>query len=156
MIYQFKSESEKQTELFAMLLAKEVKPGDVVLLYGELGSGKTAFAKGIGKGLGVIDTVISPTFNIVRCYFKGSLPMYHIDAYRLEGLKQDIGLDEYLEGDGLCLVEWPEYIEDILPDEYLRVDIEILSPNARKYVFTSFGKHYDALLERVEKLWANS
>ncbi len=154
--YQFKSNKEADTAAFASTLAKQFTSGDVILLYGELGSGKTAFAKGIGLGLNVNETVISPTFNIVRCYFKGRLPLYHIDAYRLEGMKQDIGLDEYLQGDGLCLVEWPEYIDYILPEEYLRIDIKIEGNHKRLYTFTSFGKHYDQILERVEKLWENN
>lgn len=142
-------EPNKTTE-FARKFATHLKQGDVIIMQGDLGSGKTFFAKGVGLGLNVNETVISPTFNIVRCYFNGTLPFYHIDAYRLEGCNQDIGLDEYLEGDGVCLVEWPEFIKDIIPSDYLEINIKILGNNSRKYDFIGHGKRYEELLEVLE------
>ena len=84
-------------------------------------------------------------FSIVR--LPVWVPFYHIDAYRLEGLKQDIGLDEYLESDGIALIEWPEYIDYILPKEYLEIDIEITGQTSRIYRFKAIGKHYEDILE---------
>ena len=101
MTYKIQVKSEKESTALALKLAKNLKAGDVILLEGDLGSGKTFFAKGVGLGLMVNETVISPTFNIVRYYFR-RLPLYHIDAY-LEDCQPDIGLEEYLEGDGVSL-----------------------------------------------------
>lgn len=150
MEYLYRSLSEEMTTKLAIFLASKLKPKDTILLEGKLGSGKTFFAKGIGLGLGVNETVSSPTFNIVRCYFKGRLPFYHIDAYRLEGLNQDIGLDEYFESDGVCLIEWAEFISDILPHEYLKIKIEITGPHSRDYLFISKGSRYDELVKEIK------
>ncbi len=133
-----------------MLLGKKIaslaKPGDVVLLKGGLGSGKTTLVKGAGKELGVLDPVISPTFNILKCYFKGRLPMYHIDGYRLEGQNLDIGLEEAIYGDGIAFIEWPEYLAAILPDEYLELSFEKTGEEGRKVNFLAKGKRAEELL----------
>lgn len=152
---EFLSSNVEQTYEFASVLAGLLEEGSVILMHGQLGSGKTAFAKGIGKGLDIKETITSPTFNIVRCYFNGKLPLYHIDAYRLEGSNKDIGLDEYLEGDGICLVEWPDYIQDILPLNYLEVSIEVIDLEKRKYQFVAHGSQYESILERVDEIWKN-
>ncbi|MGI6377692.1 MAG: tRNA (adenosine(37)-N6)-threonylcarbamoyltransferase complex ATPase subunit type 1 TsaE [Bacilli bacterium] len=150
MTYKIQVKSEKESTALALKLAKNLKAGDVILLEGDLGSGKTFFAKGVGLGLMVNETVISPTFNIVRCYFKGRLPLYHIDAYRLEDCQQDIGLEEYLEGDGVSLVEWPEYIQEFWPDEYLKISIEISGKQSRDYTFLAKGRRYEGLLKVIK------
>jgi len=149
MDYSYHVKDENATTELALRIAKLLKPNDVILLKGKLGSGKTFFAKGIGLGLKVNETVISPTFNIVRCYFKGILPLYHIDAYRLEGLKQDIGLDEYFEANGVTLIEWPEFIDYILPSSYLEINIDIVDECERDYRFKAVGKRYEELLEAI-------
>ena len=133
-----------------MLLGKKIaslaKPGDLVLLKGGLGSGKTTLVKGAGDELGVKDPVISPTFNILKCYFKGKLPMYHIDGYRLEGQNLDIGLEEAIYGDGITFIEWPEYVAAILPDEYLELSFEKTSDEGRQITFTARGKRAEEML----------
>ena len=108
--------------------------------------GKTTLVKGAGDELGVKDPVISPTFNILKCYFKGKLPMYHIDGYRLEGQNLDIGLEEAIYGDGITFIEWPEYVAAILPDEYLELSFEKTSDEGRKITFTARGKRAEEML----------
>lgn len=109
---------------FACEFAKNLKPGDVICMYGDLGAGKTLFAQGIAKGLGVTDSVNSPTFTIVNEY-NGNVPFYHFDVYRISDPDEmyEIGFEEYVYGGGVCLIEWAELIEDILPDNCIKVSI---------------------------------
>ena len=113
---EYHSNSPKETENIAKAFAKELSSGDVVTLDGDLGVGKTAFTQGLAKALGVCDYVSSPTFTIVNCY-KGKMPVYHFDVYRIEDSDEmyDIGFDEYVGGDGIAVIEWAEKIADILP-----------------------------------------
>ena len=117
------TDSKEKTMALGEALAPFFQSGDVVTLTGDLGAGKTTLSNGIGKGLGIKIDVISPTFNILRCYFDGRIPLYHIDAYRLEGQNIELGLDEAIEGDGLCLVEWPAFIAPLLPDARIAIEI---------------------------------
>ena len=105
--YSLKTSSKFDTIKLGTLIAKCLKQGDIILLTGDLGAGKTTFTQGVADGLGINERVISPTFNILKCYFNRTLNLYHIDAYRLEENKNDIGLEEFIEGDGVCLIEWP-------------------------------------------------
>ncbi len=114
---------ERATEEFGLKLAEELSPGDVLALVGDLGAGKTTLTKYIARGLGITDRVTSPTFTIVNEYRNGRIPLYHFDAYRLGKADSDIhdeifetGIEEYFYKDGICVVEWPEFIADILPD----------------------------------------
>ncbi len=150
MEYKFISKSNDETIQFASKFVKFLSKQDVLVMDGDLGAGKTCFAKGIGKGLNIKDTIISPTFNIVRCYFDGDIPFYHIDAYRLEGNSFPIGLEEYLEGDGICLVEWASYIPTMIPSSHLKINIKIIDENTREYTFISHDEHYDKVLERIK------
>lgn len=141
--------SKEETKALGKKLAGLFEPGDVVLLQGDLGAGKTTFVSGVAEGLSCGEEVISPTFNIMKCYFKGRIPMYHIDAYRLEGQNIEIGLDEYIEGDGVCLIEWPIYIEKLIPDEHLDVKIEHLGGDRRKMTFSSDSPRFESLIQEV-------
>jgi tRNA threonylcarbamoyladenosine biosynthesis protein TsaE len=114
--YVFLSESEEETRMLARKMAALLKPGDVLALEGDLGAGKTAFAKGVAEGLGIRDAVDSPTFTIVKEY-DGRLPFYHMDVYRIESADEELGLEEYFYGDGICLVEWASRVASHLPDE---------------------------------------
>jgi len=118
------SRSEAETIEIAENIAKTLKSGDVVALCGELGAGKTAFVKGVSGYFGATDAVSSPTFTIVNEY-NGSLDIYHFDAYRLENVSIDEcdWLDDYLFGDGICLIEWAENIENVLPEGYIKIRI---------------------------------
>lgn len=136
-----KTNSEEETLLLAQNLAKLLKPGDVITLNGDLGSGKTTFTKGLAVGLGIEQMIKSPTFTIIKEY-DGELPLYHMDAYRLEHSEEDIGFAEYFYGDGISVVEWSQFIEDFLPEERLNIEIEYVSDNVRRLKFQPIGKHY--------------
>jgi tRNA threonylcarbamoyladenosine biosynthesis protein TsaE len=107
-------------------MGTECKRGDIVLLNGDLGVGKTVFTKGFGEGLGVKDTINSPTFTIMQIYETGRLPLYHFDVYRIGDLEEmeEIGYEDYFYGDGVCLIEWAELIQELLPDKVVKVTIE--------------------------------
>lgn len=118
--------SEENTWQIGYTLAKEAGPGDVFCLIGDLGVGKTVFSKGFGAGIGVDDTINSPTFTIVQVYDEGRLPFYHFDVYRIadEDELLEIGFDEMVDGDGVCLIEWADLIPNSLPEHYTEVRIE--------------------------------
>ena len=120
---EIRSNSQEETIALAEKIAANVKEGMVITLKGDLGAGKTTFTKGIGKGLGIKKAISSPTFTIMKIY-QGNMPLYHIDAYRLEEHFQDLGFEEYINGDGLCVVEWADFIEEILPKERLAISID--------------------------------
>ena len=129
--------SKQQTRRLGIALSRHLAPGDVVLLTGDLGAGKTTLTAGVGEGLRVGEDVLSPTFNILKCYFDGRIPFYHIDAYRLEGQNIEIGLDEAIEGDGACFIEWPQFIEPLIPDEHLEIKITNLGGDDREIAFSA-------------------
>lgn len=141
------SSSKAETIDFGFRLGKRLNPGDVILLSGDLGAGKTTLVSGVAKALGIADPVLSPTFNIMKCYFGGSLPLYHIDAYRLEGQNIEIGLDEYIEGDGACFIEWPDYISPLIPEEHLEIKLTNLGGEKRRLSLQAKGSEYEKLLE---------
>ncbi len=121
---------------FAFEFAKNIKDGDVILLYGDLGAGKTTFVKFVAEALGVsVEEVVSPTFTILNEYM-GKLPIHHFDMYRLKNSMEaiDAGLDEILRaGDGVCFVEWPENVVEILPSRHIKVEITKLDENGRRF-----------------------
>ncbi|WP_445321708.1 tRNA (adenosine(37)-N6)-threonylcarbamoyltransferase complex ATPase subunit type 1 TsaE [Oceanobacillus sp. HCA-5259] len=133
-----------------MKLANFLRPGDTLTLEGELGSGKTTFTKGLAKGLGVTRNVNSPTFTIVKQY-KGRIPLYHMDVYRLEDSDEDIGFSEYFHGDGVSVVEWAKFIEDYLPEERLEINIEYTDDDqTRKLKLKALGDHYSSILHEMK------
>lgn len=127
------TESPEETRKLAADLAKELKPGSVLALYGELGSGKTCFVQGLAEGLEIKEFVNSPTFTIVNEY-NGRCCLYHVDLYRVKSVSEAdlLGLDDYLEGKGITAVEWPEQIESILPKNTARIYFEFLDINRRR------------------------
>lgn len=129
---QFETGSAEATILLGERLARLLKPGAVVALYGELGSGKTTLIKGIARGLGVREPVRSPSFVIITEY-TGPIPVYHIDLYRLNSAEEAlaVGLDSYLAGDGVCLVEWAERAEALFPPDTIRIRLRVI-PNGRE------------------------
>ncbi len=133
-------------------LSGHLLAGDIVLVSGELGSGKTVFTKGIAEGLGLDKhDILSPTFVIIREYEQARLPFYHFDLYRLNspGDIEALGYEEYFFGQGVSVVEWPERLKFLLPAEYLSVQIRIISQNGRQVSFRAFGRRYKRLLDSI-------
>ena len=149
----FICKNKKETQDLGKLIATYSFRGEVITLKGQLGAGKTTFSQGFASGLNIKGVINSPTFNIVKCYFDSVIPLYHIDAYRLEDLHQDLGLEEYIEGDGVCLVEWAEFIQEVIPDELLKIEIEILENEERMITITPLGSKYEELLKVVKSVW---
>ena len=118
--------SPEETFHIGRELAMQCTGGEIVLLNGDLGTGKTVFAKGFGDGLGITEPINSPTFTIVQVYEEGRLPLYHFDVYRIAdvGEMDEIGYEDYFYGDGVCLVEWAELITELLPEQVIAVSIE--------------------------------
>jgi tRNA threonylcarbamoyladenosine biosynthesis protein TsaE len=140
-----------ETRKAAAALAELLGPGDVVSLTGELGAGKTAFVQGAAKALGVNDPVVSPTFVLVREY-RGDMPIYHIDVYRLERLQEvhDLGFEDFLGPGGLVFVEWGDAIEALLPDSHLRVELRTEDEDTRLIRVSARGPAWAARWERLE------
>ena len=127
--------------------------GDVLLLKGDLGAGKTTFVKGVGLGLGIKDEINSPTFNILKCYLNNNIPLYHIDAYRLEGINSEnlnIGLEEVIDGGGVSLIEWSKFIEDFIPDNSLNINILDLKDSKREFIIESNNLKFNNLFKELE------
>ena len=139
MTYKIRTTSLEQTQDIAYKIGKWVSNGMILTLEGDLGAGKTTFTKGLAKGLGINRNVNSPTFNIIKEY-QGRIPLYHMDVYRLESGGDDIGLDDYLFGDGVCVIEWASRIEDLLPMEIFRE-----GENQRCIELTPIGKNYETI-----------
>ena len=127
------SRSAAETRALGERLASHLHPGDVVLLEGQLGAGKSELTRGIAKGLGVTETVTSPSFTILNVYESGRCPLYHFDWYRLEDAEElyELGLDEYLGGDGIAVVEWPERCPDAVPEKLIRIRLEATDDDKR-------------------------
>ena len=120
-------DGEEQTKEIGYKLGKLLTPGSVICLIGDLGAGKTTMTQSLAKAIGVDDYITSPTFTIVNEY-EGNMPLYHFDVYRIGSSEEmyDIGYDEYINSDGVCIIEWANLIEDILPDEYLDIKLQDL------------------------------
>lgn len=143
------SNSVIETQQLATRIGALLWPNSCVLLAGDLGSGKTCFTQGLGYGLGINRVINSPTFTILKVYEEGRLPLYHLDAYRLEDIKQDLGFDELLNDEAVVVVEWPEYLKSLLPGEYLLVNLQWLSESDRRIVISASGDRYQKLLEQL-------
>lgn len=132
-------------------MAADLCPGDVVVLNGDLGAGKTTFTKGIAKGLGIKEIIKSPTFTIIHEYQDGRIPLYHMDAYRLEnGGAEDLGLDEYFDGDGVSVVEWAQFAEDELPDEFLAITFKRTDDESKRILtFDPRGQHFQQMVDQL-------
>lgn len=149
MNYKYTSRCEEDTMELAENIESEKFPGMVICLDGELGSGKTVFVKGFAKALGLKETITSPTFSLVKEYPDGEMPLFHMDVYRLDDSTEDFGLDDYLNQDGVCIIEWPEMIERQLPEERLDIKFKVIDDNTRVLVFTPYGQQYEDLCEAV-------
>jgi len=153
MEFRLVTRKREETVAFGEFIGKQLKVGNIITLEGDLGAGKTTFVKGVGKAFNVEEEINSPTFNILKCYFSKPLPLYHIDAYRLEDVaseNKNIGLEEVIEGDGVCLIEWPMFISEFLNfDEVLKIEIHHKKGDNREIILSSkndsFTKLFDSL-----------
>ena len=149
MDYKYVANDETETIELAQNLESEHFPGMVICLNGELGSGKTVFTKAFASALGISDDVTSPTFNIIKEYPNGELPLYHMDVYRLDGNVNELGLDEYFDGNGVTIVEWADMIEDHLPSERLDINIRVTGEDTRVFILKPHGKVYEDICEAI-------
>jgi len=146
-------EGLEETKELGIKLGNILKSGDVVCLNGELGAGKTTLTKSIGLGLGVTDYITSPTFALINEY-NGRVPVYHFDVYRLENVEEiyDLGFDEYFYGKGVCIIEWAEKIERLLPKERVILDIEKGKALDERIInIKGSGNRYIEILKELEK-----
>jgi len=120
------TKNAKETFELGVSMGEQAKPGQVYTLLGDLGVGKTLFTQGFAKGLGILEPVSSPTFTIVQIYKEGRIPFYHFDVYRIGDLEEmdEIGYEDYFYGNGVCMIEWADQIEEILPDDVIRIVLE--------------------------------
>ena len=125
-----------------------LQPNMLLTLSGDLGAGKTTFTKGIGQGLGITKVINSPTFTILNQY-QGRLNLSHFDAYRLEGQDDDLGFEEIFDSDDVCVVEWANFIEDILPVDRLTIEIKKIDENIREFVFKTNSEKYAQVVEAL-------
>lgn len=149
MDYKYTSRSIYDTMELAENIESEKFPGMVICLDGELGSGKTVFVKGFAKSLGITENITSPTFNLIKEYESGELPLYHMDVYRLEGKCETIGFDDYFKKEGICIIEWSDMICDCLPEERLQIDFKLIDENTRVLILKPYGQKYIDLVESV-------
>jgi len=143
--------SQEETIKLGKRLGRHLKPGDVLGLIGDLGSGKTTLTRGIAQGLAVEeDGVSSPSFVLIKEY-KGKIPLYHFDLYRLDKLSDigSLGVDEYLFDNGVCVIEWAEKMKMLLPD-YLEVRLKVCGENKRKIEFKAHDKRYEAFIKKIK------
>jgi tRNA threonylcarbamoyladenosine biosynthesis protein TsaE len=146
--YEFIAKDLQQTKEFAVRLAEKLQPGDVIALEGDLGAGKTTFTKGLAAGLGIQKTVNSPTFTIIKEY-KGRMPLYHMDVYRVEDSFEDLGFDEYFEGNGVTVVEWAHLIKEQLPENRLTINLYHDSEHSRRMVIEPLGSRFKELCKEI-------
>lgn len=149
----FDSSSPAATMTIGRELGKIISPGTVICITGDLGAGKTHFAKGVALGLDIADHVTSPTFTLINEY-EGRIPLYHVDAYRLTSADEayELGLEEYLYGEGVTLIEWPDRVKPLIPEEYLavRIDLTEKDDDFRVLDIQAYGQKYVGLVEGLK------
>ena len=151
MDYKVTTYSEEETIELAQNIESEKFPNMVLCLQGDLGSGKTMFTKGFAKALEVKEEITSPTFNIIKEYTSGELPLYHMDVYRLDGKVDDLGIEEYYTKGGITIIEWADMIPDYLPEERLDIKIKNSSEDEdkRTIVLIPHGRKYEEVCEAI-------
>lgn len=150
------SHSAEQTQRLGVRLGELLRPGDLICLEGALGAGKTCLAQGIGRGCGVAESLISPTFTFIHEYRlpRSGSPLYHVDLYRISNAHEtaELGLDDYLaDPSAITVIEWPEQAEELLPEERLWISIRLIESNKRLLLFSAHGARTEALLRRFRK-----
>jgi tRNA threonylcarbamoyladenosine biosynthesis protein TsaE len=150
------SHSADQTQRLGVRLGELLQAGDLICLEGTLGAGKTCLAQGIGRGCGVSESLISPTFTFIHEYklAKNYSVLYHVDLYRISSALEAVGLglDDYLDDrSAITVIEWPEHAEELLPEERLWVSIRLIEGNKRILLFSAYGTHHEALLRKFRR-----
>jgi len=151
MEYKITTRDESETIALAQNIEAERFPNMIICLEGDLGSGKTVFTKGLASSLGIDEVITSPTFNIIKEYTTGTVPLYHMDVYRLNGDISTLGLEEYFHKGGVVVIEWSDTIQQYLPEERLEIKIKVIDEDTRVFIFKPYGKAYEDLCEAV--LW---
>lgn len=143
-------ENEESTKKIGEIIGEKLFNGAILCLNGDLGAGKTTLTKSIAKALKIDEDITSPTFTIVNEYTEGSIPLYHFDVYRIGEPDEmyDIGFDEYINSDGVCIIEWSSIIRDILPKERLEINLNY-SGTGREMEIISYGDKYKKLVEEM-------
>ena len=146
--------SPEKTQELGKRIGEIALSGDVFLLSGNLGAGKTCFTQGLAWGLGIEGYAMSPTFVIVRELY-GRLPLYHIDLYRLDRIEEttDLGLDDYIYGQGVCVIEWAEKALNILPEEHLQIEISYIDATERCLQMKPRGRRYERIVEQLRQIY---
>ena len=148
------SKSVKGTLKIGRAIARNAKKGDIICLFGNLGSGKTVLAKGIAEGLGIkASEIVSPTFILIHGYEKAKLPLYHFDFYRLRSVKDilDLGYEEFFFGQGISVVEWADRLKTLLPQAHLAIKLSVKGHNSRLFEFKAKGSRYEELLRKINE-----
>jgi tRNA threonylcarbamoyladenosine biosynthesis protein TsaE len=145
--------SEQETIKLAANLGKAFKGGEIVALFGDLGTGKTVFVKGVARALRVKQMPTSPSFVIIR-HYQGKLDLYHMDLYRLDKIRPilHLGIEDYIYSDGVTIIEWADRIINFLPKQFLKVEIKIIDEHRRQFIFVPFGKQYEEIIEGLKKM----
>ncbi len=148
--YELITHSPEETQRLGARIGELASPGDIYLLIGGLGTGKTCLTQGIAWGLNIKEYAVSPSFMLVRELY-GRLPLYHIDLYRLDNIEEiiELGLDDYLYGSGVCVVEWAEKGLSVLPTEHLLIQISYFSDTERRFQLIPSGKHYLKMVSKI-------
>ena len=149
MEFKITSYNERNTAELAENIESEKFPGMTICLIGDLGSGKTVFVKAFAHALGIDEHITSPTFNIIKEYEGGELPLYHMDVYRLEDAKEDIGIEDYFDKSGVTIIEWADMINDCLPEERLEIKFKIIDENTRVLRLIPYGRKYEEICEVI-------
>ncbi len=156
--FNLRTTSPSETQQLGVQVARRLESGDVLALVGELGAGKTNFVQGLAHGLGVKESVHSPTFILANEYRSGRLPLFHVDAYRIAGAGEAIGFgfDDYLNDEGVTVIEWADRIRAALPPEHLTLEFRDVGETERSITITGHGDRYRRLLDDLEQSWTPS
>ena len=149
MDFRYTSRSVNDTLRIAQDLESEKFPNMVICLYGELGSGKTVFTKGFASAMEIDETITSPTFNIIKEYTTGELPLYHMDVYRLNEDDDTIGIKDYFNKGGVTIIEWADVIKNKLPEKRLDIKFKVIDEDTRILVFMPHGEEYEEICSAV-------
>lgn len=149
MDYKITTRNELETIELAQNIESEKFPNMVICLTGDLGSGKTVFTKGFAHAMEIEETVTSPTFNIIKEYLTGDMPLYHMDVYRLNEKSDDLGIEEYYNKGGVTIIEWADLISEFLPENRLDIKFKVIDEDTRILLITPHGREYEDICEAV-------